>query len=232
MRPGSIIELRGIGLIELEDLPVSSEGSVTKHVRLLKKGDQSAARPLWQRYFPWLVRLARRKLRSTPNAVADEEDVALDAFARFCRRAEEGRLPEIRTRDDLWRLLVTMTVRMAIDEVRRQHRQKRGGATRAAEDGLPAAALSSEALVSDVASREAPPDFILEVAEECERLLDGLKEDDLKVIAVWKSEGCTNEEVAARLGVVLRTVERKLHVIRERWADDAPVPRPDRHATQ
>jgi RNA polymerase sigma factor (sigma-70 family) len=212
---------------------MSSEGSVSKHVRLLKSGDQSAARPLWQRYFPWLVRLARRKLQSTPSAVADEEDVALEAFARFCQRAEEGRLPEVRNRDDLWRLLVTLTIRMAIDEVRRQHRLKRGGAGLAAEDGQTAAVLSSETLPSGVASRELPPDFILEVAEQCERMLDGLGDDELKAIAVWKSEGCTNEEVAARLGVVLRTVERKVHLIRQRWAEDAaPLAPEDRRGPQ
>jgi len=212
---------------------MSSEGSVSKHVRLLKNGDQSAARPLWQRYFPWLVRLARRKLQSTSSSAADEEDVALEAFARFCQRAEEGRLPEVRNREELWRLLVTLTVRMAIDEVRRQRRQKRGGGGLASGDGRPAAELSSTRLASEVVSRELPPDFVLEVAEECERLLDGLKENDLKAIAVWKSQGCTNEEVAARLGVVLRTVERKLRVIRERLAGNAaPVARQDRHASR
>jgi len=212
---------------------MSSEGSVSKHVRLLKSGDQSAARPLWQRYFPWLVRLARRKLQSTSSSIADEEDVALAAFARFCQRAEQGRLPEVRNREELWRLLVTLTVRMAIDEVRRQRRQKRGGAALAADDGQPAAALSSTHLAHEVVSRELPPDFVLEVAEECERLLDGLKEDDLKAIAVWKSQGCTNEEVADRLGVVLRTVERKLRAIRERFAGNAaPVAREDRHASR
>lgn len=210
---------------------MSSEGSVTKRLRLLKKGDQSAARPLWQRYFPWLVRLARRKLQSAPGALADEEDVALDAFARFCERAEEGRLPEVQNRDDLWRLLVTLTIHMAIDEVRRQRRQKRGGAAAAREASLLGIAPSSDVSAQDVASRELPPDFVLEVAEECERLLDGLGDDELKAIAVWKSEGCTNEEIATRLGVVLRTVERKLHVIRQKWSDDAaPLVREDRHA--
>ena len=200
---------------------MSLEGSVTIHLGKLKKGDQAAARPLWERYFPWLVGLARRKLQSKPSGPADAEDVALGAFAKFCQSAEQGRLPEVRNRNELWRLLVTLTVRMAIDEVRRERRQKRGGTARAAECHMPGAMLASELPAELVASREAPPDFAAQVAEACERLLGGLEDEDLKAIVVWKSEGCTNEEIAARLGVVLRTVERKLHLIRERWTADA-----------
>ena len=211
---------------------MSSDGSVSTDLRELKKGDRAAADPLWQRFFPWLVRLARHMLRSTPSAAADEEDVALGAFARFCERAEQGRLPEVRHRNEIRRVLVTLTVRMATDEVRRRRRQKRGGAALAAEDTMPGAVLSSEALAKEVASRELPPDFVVQMTEECERLLSGLDDADLKAIAVWKSEGYTNEEIAGRLGVVLRTVERKLRVIRERWSAGAsPQERDDGRAT-
>jgi DNA-directed RNA polymerase specialized sigma24 family protein len=212
---------------------MSLEGSVTTHLGKLKKGDQAAARPLWERYFPWLVGLARRKLQSKPSGAADAEDVALGAFAKFCQSAEQGRLPEVRNRNELWRLLVTLTVRMAIDEVRRECRQKRGGTARAAEYDMPGAMLASESPAELAASRESPPDFAAQVAEECERLLGGLDDDDLKAIVVWKTEGCTNEEIAVRLGVVLRTVERKLRVIRQQWADGAPPEERDhRRASQ
>jgi DNA-directed RNA polymerase specialized sigma24 family protein len=197
------------------------EGSDTTHLGKLKQGDQAAARSLWERYFPWLVGLARRKLQFKPRGAADEEDVALGAFAKFCQSAQQGRLPDVRNRNDLWRLLVTLTVRMAIDEVRREGRQKRGGTATAAEYDTPGAMLASEPPAELVASREAPPDFAAQVSEQCERLLASLSDEDLKAIAVWKSEGCTNEEIASKLGVVLRTVERKLRLIRERWTADA-----------
>jgi DNA-directed RNA polymerase specialized sigma24 family protein len=53
-------------------------------------------------------------------------------------------------------------------------------------------------------------------------LLASLDDDTLKSIAVWKTEGYTNEEIAAQLGVVLRTVERKVHAIRKRWTNEQP----------
>jgi DNA-directed RNA polymerase specialized sigma24 family protein len=40
-------------------------------------------------------------------------------------------------------------------------------------------------------------------------------------VAIKKMEGRTNEEIAGLLGVVPRTVERKLRLIRELWENVA-----------
>jgi DNA-directed RNA polymerase specialized sigma24 family protein len=55
------------------------------------------------------------------------------------------------------------------------------------------------------------------VADECRRLLDLLPDPELRQIALWKVEGYTNEEIAARLDCVARTVERKVSRIRLLW---------------
>ena len=81
----------------------------------------------------------------------------------------------------------------------------------------------SEANPELIASREPAPEFIAQVAEECERLLSALDDAELRSIALWKTEGYTNDEIASELGCVLRTVERKLQTIRRRWSDDQPV---------
>jgi DNA-directed RNA polymerase specialized sigma24 family protein len=60
------------------------------------------------------------------------------------------------------------------------------------------------------------------VAETCRTLLDALGDDTLRAVAVAKMEGLTNEEVAARLGKSLPTVERKLRGIRGIWEKSAP----------
>ncbi|MCI0359425.1 MAG: ECF-type sigma factor [Planctomycetaceae bacterium] len=200
---------------------MSPEGSVTGHLGKLKAGDQSAARLLWQRYFRQLVRLARRKLPFHARRAADEEDVALAAFAKFCQGAEEGRLPKVRNREDVWKVLVTLTVRMAIDQVRGEGRQKRGGA--APGKLPPAAGPARDANPEHVASRQATPEFVAQVAEECNRLLGALGDEELKAIAVWKTEGYTNEDIASELGYVLRTVERKVQAIRRHWSEDDPA---------
>src|SRR5215471_7618917 len=92
---------------------MSSEGSITHWLDLLKAGDRAAARPLWQRYFRLLVARARAALGSAPRRAADEEDVALSAFHSFCRGAEHGRFPRLDHRDDLWHILLMLTARKA-----------------------------------------------------------------------------------------------------------------------
>jgi DNA-directed RNA polymerase specialized sigma24 family protein len=49
-------------------------------------------------------------------------------------------------------------------------------------------------------------------------LLESLGDAVLRSIAVWKMEGYTNAEIAARLGCVEVTVERRLRLIRDTWA--------------
>src|SRR5215469_6728517 len=101
--------------------------SVTRWLESLKLGDAAAAQELWRRYFQALVRLARDRLRGAPRAVADEEDAALSAFDSFVRGAACNRYPRLDDRDDLWRLLVVITERKALDQAQRERRQKRGG---------------------------------------------------------------------------------------------------------
>jgi DNA-binding NarL/FixJ family response regulator len=44
-----------------------------------------------------------------------------------------------------------------------------------------------------------------------------LGNEELRSIAVWKMEGYSNPEIAARLGRAVATVERRLRLIRKRW---------------
>src|SRR5436305_7405580 len=104
-----------------------SDRSVTFWIGQLKAGDSLAAQKLWEGYYGRLVGLARARLRGAGVRAADEEDVALSAFASFCRGAEHGRFPQLADRDDLWRLLVVLTARKAWHRRRDEQRPKRGG---------------------------------------------------------------------------------------------------------
>ena len=201
---------------------MASEGSVTHWLGQLRAGDPTAAQPLWERYFRRLVGLAREKLRGLPRRAADEEDVALSAFDSFCRGAEAGRFPQLQDRDNLWHLLVALTVRKAVDLRRHETRQKRGGGgvlDEAALADLPAGA--GEMDLEQVLGPEPTPEFAAQMAEECQRLLDCLDDATLRAVALAKMEGYTNEEIAARLGCAPRTVARKLEVIRKLWGEEA-----------
>jgi DNA-directed RNA polymerase specialized sigma24 family protein len=199
---------------------MSSPGSVTVWIAELRAGDSLAAQRLWEGYFRRLVELARRKLLGRPRAAADEEDVALSAFDSFCRGVGEGRFSQLLDRDDLWQLLVLLTARKAYRLIRHEGRQKRGGG---AVRHL--SALADEASsVAEVVGREPTPEFAALVAEECRLRLEALGDAELRAVALAKMEGHSNAVIAARLGVVERTVERRLGLIRKLWgAEGGPT---------
>ncbi len=61
------------------------------------------------------------------------------------------------------------------------------------------------------------------VTDEYRRLFGSLAEESLRVVALLKLEGHSNNEIAKSLDCGLRTVERKLDVIRKRWiAESTP----------
>lgn len=191
------------------------QGSVTLWLGDLKVGDLAAAQPLWERYFGKLVVLARGKLRrlNKTGAEEDEEDAALSAFNSFCEGAAQGKFPKLDDREDLWRLLVVITARKAIAQADRQRRLKRGG-------GKVATEADRGPLGLDVLAGSDPtPEFAAMVAEEYQRLLDVLGDDDLRKVAVSRMEGYTNDEIAEQLGCARRTVARRLDLIRKIWLE-------------
>lgn len=208
---------RGLNLLAMTD--IYDEHSVSRWLDPLKVGDERAAQELWERYFGSLVRMAHRRLISTNRRVADEEDVALSTFESLCRGAVEGRFPQLADRQDLWKLLVTITARKASAHRRHGTRQKRGGGKVRGESVFLDPSAPDEQGIHQVVGAAPTPDFAAEVVEECQRLLDGLDED-LRQIAQWKLEGYTSAEIARRLGRSERAVERKLHRIRLKWSGD------------
>jgi DNA-directed RNA polymerase specialized sigma24 family protein len=207
---------------------MSSTGSVTRWLGALKAGDGGAAEKLWQRYFEQMVRLARGKIRGARRRAADEEDVALSAFDSFCRGARQGRFPRLRDRTSLWPLLVVITARKAADLIQHERRKKRGGGRVRGESALdrPGGPAGADAGIEQVVGVEPSPEFTAQVEEEYRRLLDRLADPQLRAVAVWKLEGYTNAEIAAKLGCVPGTVERKLRVIRSTWAPEGAADGP------
>lgn len=189
--------------------------SVTTWIGKLKAGEEQAAQWLWERYFARLVDQARDRLRGLSRRASDEEDVALSAFHSFCQAVERGRFPQLSNRDDLWQLLVMLTARKAVDQRRYQKRHKRGGAAGARQLTGPAAEIALE----EVVGHEPNPEFAALMVEQFRSLLARLDEEDLRTIAIHKLEGYTNREIAQGLECSVRSVERKLAIIRGLWEE-------------
>ena len=202
---------------------LSSTGSVTKWLEQLKRGDSLAAHRLWGRYVEQLVRLARRQLGQAPRRVADEEDVALAGFASFCKAAEAGRFSNLDDRDDLWQVLIMLTERKAIDQIRREHAKIRGGGDVRGESALDAADSSGSGPLGlgGVVDTGPTPEFAAVVAERFEQLFAMLADPELERVALDKMAGYTNREISQRLGASLRGVERRLQLIRRIWSQES-----------
>lgn len=204
-------------------MATDDRGSITRHLLDLQAGDLAAAQPLWERYFDQLVRLARGKLAAHRGADEDEEDAALSAFHSFCEGAAQGRFPRLNDRDDLWRLLVTITARKAWAQARRRRRQKAGGGrVILAADLIAAGGVEEAEGLEGIIGTTPTPEFAAMVAEEYRRLLDRLGDEALRQVALRRLEGDTKAEIAERLGCARRTIGRRLELIRALWAADEP----------
>jgi DNA-directed RNA polymerase specialized sigma24 family protein len=188
--------------------------SVTQWIAEIKAGGQgvdAAQQELWSRYFDRLVALARARLVGAPRGAEDEEDVALSALNSFFGGVERKRFPALEDRDNLWSLLASITARKAINQRKRQLAAKRGGG------------MQLETSQSDIVARlvddALTPAHIVAMSEQCRRLMQALADPKLEKIARLKLEGFTNEEIAQRDSVALRTVERKLNRIRHIWSE-------------
>lgn len=199
-----------------------STQSVSYWIANLKQGDEEAAQELWSRYAIRLVEFARKRLGRSQKGIADEEDVAQLVFASLCRGASEGRFRDVRNRDELWWMLLTITKRKATDQLRRETAQKRGGGKVLSESHFQArkTGLGVAWSFDQLVGRAPTPEHLAILSEQYAHLMSKLRDDRLRRIAALRIEGHTVPEIAEQLGIARRSVERKLHLIRHRWAQE------------
>lgn len=200
---------------------MSNEDEITIWMQQLKEGSAEAAAHIWQRYYAMLCRYADRKLGGIPRREADEEDVAQSAMHSLYQGVQAGRFPEFSTRDDLLKILLTITARKAQKRVRRQTALKRGGGDVRGESVFIKAGEQNAGL-HEFAGQVPTPEFAEILTSECQELLDQLDDDVLRRIAILKLQGFTNEEIAAEQQCAVRSVERKLKRIRAAWDETTP----------
>ncbi len=195
------------------------DDEVRRWIQGLAHGDESAAREVWHRYYEKLVRLARHVLRNANRRVTDEEDAAQSAIRTFFLGAPKGQYPDLDDHDGLWKLLVTITVRKSLNQIKRANRQKRGGgAVRGESVFLDRKDLRSARGINEVLGEEPTPELAALMNEQCEQLLDRLDDDSLREVARLKIRGYRTQEIAEKLDCNERTVHRKIVRIRKIWA--------------
>lgn len=198
---------------------MNREDEITVWIRELAGAERENTSKIWNNYYQKLVTVARKKLRSMPRRHLDEEDVATDALNSLFAGIEAGRFPDLNDREDLWKLLLTITARKASKAIRSNMTEKRGGGQVRGESIFANQADQSRFGLANILGPEPSPELAEDVTLQCRELLTKLDDQVLETIAIKKLEGFSNEEIAASLDVAVRTVERKLNRIRALWSE-------------
>lgn len=192
-----------------------TDAPVTFWIRQLEAGESAAAGRLWEHFCSKLIRLAGGKLTPQLRRTYDEEDVAVSAFHSLCRAVSNRRATDLDDRDNLWRLLVTIAERKIAKRCRDESREKRDRRRTVGEVCL----LNVDGDGSgfdQLAGREPTPEFAAQFLDLCQTLLDSLPDETLRDIARLKLRDCDSDEIAAKLGLSRRTVQRKLLIVKAR----------------
>jgi RNA polymerase sigma factor (sigma-70 family) len=188
-------------------------GSITCLVPQLRDRNELAIEAIWRRYVRRVHGAARPVIAGLGPGLGDEQDVAQSAFRAFYEAAASDRLPPIGSRDELWRLLLTITRRKAINRLRREFRVRRGGGARAVHD------LDAVNGACDHAGLSVELVELQELVDELFEKLNATGDERLSEIARLRLEGCSNQEIADKLGCAARTIQRKLHILERLWTE-------------
>lgn len=181
----------------------------------LKEGDPQIVEDFFFKYDPVLRRIANRYLTSGLRRRLDAEDVVQSAFRTFFRRANEGEF-EFSDGQKLWNLMCAITLTKVREKDRFHKRRKRSYHRESApnDDSNDSGVVRFEA-----ADPRLSPSAAAEFSDQFSHLLESLGEEERQVVEL-KLQECTNEEVAASLGVSERTVRRIVKRLRARLQHD------------
>jgi RNA polymerase sigma-70 factor (ECF subfamily) len=176
----------------------------------LRAGDEAAAREVFRRFAGRLIGLAHGRLDPLVRAKVDAEDVVQSAFKSFFLGQAAGRF-DLGDWDDVWGLLVCITLRKCGRAVRRFHVACRDVRREAADVG--AGGVAWDALAAEPTPAEAAM-----LAETVEQFLAALAPRERRIFEL-RLQGCTIPEISAAVGRTEHTVEGVLRKVRKRLHD-------------
>jgi RNA polymerase sigma-70 factor (ECF subfamily) len=174
-------------------------------IAAFKAGSETAARQLFDRYCEKLMRLARRRIGQRMNTRVDPEDVIQSAFRTFFVHVRNDEFT-FEAEDDLFKLLVRLTVNKALRQIA-HHRAAKRDPGKEVNQGS-----TDNDILANLAGHEPSPEVEVAVLDELERFLAQLPEFDRKVLEL-KLQGHSTTEIAESLGSYDRKIRRVLERI-------------------
>jgi len=187
---------------------VPSDPSFDDLKQRLQSGDQQAGSEIFRRYGEQLIRLAAPRLTGLLKQKVDPEDVVQSAFRSFFRAHGEKSFV-LGDWNDLWSVLVTITLRKCRYQVRQFLTAKRDMRRESSppEEG-------SGVHWQAVASAPTPAE-VAEFTDLLSRFLDGLDARARQIVELALDDH-SPAEIAPRVGLTERSVYRQMERIRER----------------
>ena len=186
-------------------------GSVTQWIGQFKAGEEQALEKLRQRYWPYLVRLAHKKLAGVRGGAVDDEDVVQEAFWSFYRSFRKGRLPVLENRQHVLALLTIITVHQAANHREREGCVKRGAGRVQGESALEflVGSTSSARGIEQVEDSALAPDEEVVAHDMYSHYVNALPED-LRHIAEQYLANRPLDAIARAKRCSVSTVRRKI----------------------
>lgn len=174
-----------------------------------REGNERAARVLVRRYMTRLTALARARLSRKLSRRLDSEDIVMSAWRSFFAAAGRDQIT-VPDDDNLWPLLVTMTLRKLARQAERHTASIRTVDAEVSGEGWP-----------EVVSRDPTPDEAAMVTDEVESLMAALSPTDRDILT-RRLQGEDHAAIAAAVGCSERTVRRALQRARAEFLSRQP----------
>jgi DNA-directed RNA polymerase specialized sigma24 family protein len=187
----------------------------------LRERNPDAVAGLWERFFQPLVRVAATRMNPARCRVTSPEDLAQDIILEFAHLLGgpdgERRFPHLESRENLWKILVCLTVRAAFDHNTKEERRAK---TLAGGSGL------GNAGPAGFPGREPAPEFHAAVNDLFDKLADPDQPEQserLQAVARMVMAGYRHAEIASALGCSEKSVGVKVKLIRRIWRERAGI---------
>lgn len=180
-------------------------------IAALQAGDCEAAAVLFRQHLPQLVAVAQRHLSQRLRRRMDAEDVVQSAFRSLCQRLQTGQF-SFDERDDIWRLLVTITLNK-IRQKAEYHSAGKRSIQR--EQSLTPFTADPGWRPLDPVARNAAVDEQLLLLEDIDILTEGLGEHQKRMVEL-RLLGYQYDEIARATERAERTVRRVMDKVKTR----------------
>jgi RNA polymerase sigma-70 factor (ECF subfamily) len=183
----------------------------------LREGQNDAATQVFSRFAGRLIALARSHLGPQIRQKVDPEDVMQSVLRSFFIRNAEGQFGEFESWDNLWALLVVLTLRKCGRRIDYFHAACRD-INREVSTPIPWDTSNSDWGLS---APEPTPSEAAMLTDTVEQLMNNLEGRHRQILSL-SLQGCAPGEISSQVGCTERTVYRVLETVKE-WLEAVRV---------